>query len=128
MTQLRIASADLAKYKSEDEIQKDVAAWLDAHLPSDWRWFHCPNGGARTKAAGGRLKAAGVKRGVFDVIVYPPTGSDIWIELKAHGNYLTDEQKAWRDWREAHGRPCHVARSLGEVVTIMKEHLARKAA
>ena len=127
MTQ-HIAAADLAKYKSEDDIQKEVAAWLDACLPRDWRWFHCPNGGARSKATAGRLKAMGVKRGVYDVIIYPPTGSDIWIELKAHGNYLTQEQKDWREWRQAHGKPCYVARSLGEVITVLRDHLARRAA
>jgi hypothetical protein len=121
-------AADLAKYKSEEEIQREVASWLDVNLPPDWRWFHCPNGGARTKASAGKLKAQGTKRGVADVIIYPPTGSDIWIELKAHGNYLSEEQKAWRDWRQAHGRPFYVARSLGEVITIMRDYLGRAAA
>ena len=123
-----ITVSDLAKYKDEDTIQKEVAAWLDAMLPSDWRWFHCPNGGARSKATAGRLKAHGVKPGVHDIIIYPPIGSDIWIELKAHGNYLTDSQKEWRDWRLSHGRPTYVCRSVGEVIAVLKDHLARRAA
>lgn len=127
MTQ-RMTVTELAKYKDEDTIQREVAAWLDATLPSDWRWFHCPNGGARSKATAGRLKAQGVKPGVHDIIIYPPTGSDIWIELKAHGNYLTETQKEWRDWRVAHGRPTYLARSLGEVIVHLRDHLGRIAA
>lgn len=127
MSVRHIAAADIAKYKSEDEIQRDCCVWLDAHLPKDWRWFHCPNGGARSKATAGKLKAAGVKRGVFDIIIYPPTGHDIWIELKAHGGYLTPEQKEWRQWREAHGRPCFVARSVGDLVVILRDYMARAA-
>lgn len=127
MTQ-RLTSADLATYKDEETIQREVAAWLDVSLPRDWRWFHVPNGGHRSKAVAGKLKAAGVKRGVYDVIICPPSGSDIWIELKAAGNYLTAEQREWMEWRQAHGRPTYVARSLGEVITVLKDHLARRAA
>lgn len=125
---MNIPAADLAKYLSEEEIQRAVAAWLDASLPRDWRWYHVPNGGKRTKAVSGKLKAAGVKRGVFDVIICPPHGADIWIELKAHGNYLSPEQRDWMEWRQAHGRPTYVARSLGEVIAVLKDHLARRAA
>ena len=127
MTQ-HIAAADLARYKTEETIQREVASWLNASLPRDWRWYHVPNGGARTKVAGTKLKAAGVKRGVFDVIICPPHGPDIWIELKAHGNYLSPEQRDWLEWRQAHGRPTYVARSVGEVITALKDHLARRAA
>lgn len=124
----RMTVTELAKYKDEDTIQKEVAAWLDACLPSDWRWFHCPNGGARTKATAGRLKSHGVKPGVFDVIICRPRGPDIWIELKAHGGYLNEAQKSWRDWRNQHGLPTYVCRSVGEVILALKDHMARRAA
>lgn len=125
---MNIPAADLAKYLTEEEIQRAVAAWLDASLPRDWRWYHVPNGGKRSKATSGKLKVQGVKRGVFDVIICPPHGPDIWIELKAHGSYLSPEQRDWMDWRQKHGRPTYVARSVGEVIAVLKDHLARRAA
>jgi hypothetical protein len=124
----RIKASDLAKYKSEDEIQLEVSAWLDHHLPSDWRWFHPPNGGWRKKATARRLKAMGVKPGVSDIIICRPDGPDIWIELKAFAGVLTPAQKDWRDWMKAAGRPYFVARSVGDVVVILKEFLARRKA
>jgi hypothetical protein len=130
MTRMSVAQfrVEEARYKSEDTIQREVAAWLDAHLPRSWRWFHVPNGGARSKAAAGRLKAHGVKPGVFDIIICRGREPDIWIELKAHGAYPTKEQREWMAWRESHGLPTHVARSVGAVVTILKDYMARAAA
>lgn len=118
-----IKADDIARYLSEDDIHRNVAAWLDAKLPADWRWFHCPNGGGRSKATAGRLKAMGVKPGVFDIIIMRPNGPDIWIELKAHGNYMTPAQREWSEWLAANKRPSFVCRSLGEVVNALKAFL-----
>lgn len=127
MKQQRLNVIELATYKTEDDIQKEVATWLDYQLPKDWRWYHTPNGGQRNPATAGRLKAAGVKPGVADIIICRPSGPDIWIELKAHKGVLSDAQKDWRDWMNACGRPYFVARSLGEVIGILKEFLGRAA-
>ena len=59
------------------------------------RWlFAVPNGGARSAAAAGKLKAEGVKPGVFDLCLpYPSRGhAGLWIEMKHGRNTLTDEQ------------------------------------
>jgi VRR-NUC domain len=124
----RIKAADLAKYKTEEQIQVEVADWLDRNLPADWRWFHPPNGGWRKKSTAARLKGMGVKAGVADVVVCRPSGPDIWIELKAFGGVLSPAQVKWRDWCKSAGRPYFVARSVGEVMIGLKEYLHRRRA
>ncbi len=123
-SQERIKAADLAKYKTEEEIQREVAAWLDAKLPKTWRWYHCPNGGFRKKATAGRFRAQGLKPGIPDCVILRPDGRPIYIELKAFGGVLSLAQKDFRDWCLASKQPYHVARSLGEVISLMKDYLA----
>lgn len=52
---------------SEEAEQRALAQWLDLHRIL---WCHVPNGGQRSKAVAGKLKAAGVKAGVPDVLVF----------------------------------------------------------
>lgn len=60
--------------------------------------FAIPNGGARHKAVAGKLRAAGVRRGVPDLAL--PVARGLWhglfIELKRqHGGVLSVEQREW---------------------------------
>jgi hypothetical protein len=126
--QVRIKAADLAKYKSEDTIQIEVAAWLDAKLPHDWRWYHPPNGGFRKKSTAGRFKAMGLKPGIPDVVILRADGAPIYIELKSFGGILSPPQREFRDWCHRSGQPYFVARSRAEVELIMKEFLDRRRA
>lgn len=72
--------------------------------------FAVPNGGARSKATAGRLKAEGAKAGVWDLMLALPVGRKhgLWIEMKAGRNNLTAEQRAWRDRMTAAGYECAV--------------------
>lgn len=124
----RMKAEDFRRQKSEEQIQIEVAAWLDAKLPRDWRWFHCPNGGHRLKAVAGKMKAQGVKAGVPDVIILRPDGPDIWIELKAFAGVMTPSQKDWRAWAESAGRDFYVCRSVEEVEAVVSRYLPRRAA
>ena len=54
---------------TEEAEQRALALWLDWHKIL---WCHVPNGGERSKAVAGKLKAAGVKAGVPDVLVFDP--------------------------------------------------------
>jgi hypothetical protein len=58
---------------------------------------HIPNGGARSKATAGRLKAAGVKAGVPDICLPVPRHGfhGLYIELKWGKNKATEEQVGW---------------------------------
>lgn len=122
--QERIKAADVATYLTEEQIQVAVAAYLNAKLPKGWMWFHTPNGSHRLKSVAAKLKAAGVKPGVPDVQILRPTGSPIWIELKAFGGTLTVAQANFRNWCVENKHPHRVCRSVGEVEVFLKEFLA----
>lgn len=126
--QERIKAEDLANYKTEDQIQTEVAAWLDTNLPADWLWYHPPNGGFRKKTTANRFKAMGLKPGIPDVVILRADGSPVYIELKSFGGILSPSQCRFRDWCKAAGSPYYVARSVGEVTLILKEFLGRRKA
>lgn len=121
----RIKPVDLARYKSEEAIQVEVATYLDRILPKDWRWYHCPNGGHRLKSVAGKLKAQGVKAGVPDCTILRPNGAPIYVELKAFGGVLSPAQERWRDWCAKSQQPYRVCRSVGEVEIFLKDFIAR---
>jgi hypothetical protein len=59
--------------------------------------FAIPNGGLRSKATAGKLKAEGVKAGVPDICLPVANGKyhGLFIELKAGRNKPTQLQVAW---------------------------------
>lgn len=59
--------------------------------------FAIPNAGKRSRGAGGKLRAEGMKAGVPDLCLPVARGNfhGMFIELKAKGGRPTDEQKAW---------------------------------
>ena len=62
------------------------------------RFLHAiPNGGGRSKAEAGRLKAEGVKPGVSDLSLPVPAGKHVglYMELKKAGGRVSPEQTAW---------------------------------
>jgi hypothetical protein len=122
--QERIPAAKLATYLTEEQIQVQVAQYLDAKLPKGWRWHHTPNGSHRLKSVAAKLKAQGVKPGIPDVCILRPNGSPIWLELKAFGGVLTVSQKEFMAWCAEAKQPFKVCRSVGEVEVFLKEYLA----
>lgn len=63
-----------------------LTEWARAHPDARVRvLFHIPNGGGRSKATAGMLKAEGVLAGVWDyhLPVVTPKYPGLWIELKA---------------------------------------------
>lgn len=69
---------------------------LEPHWPELVGSIHAvPNGGQRSKAVAGKLKAEGVRSGIPDICVPLPSQgfSSLRLELKAKGGQLTDSQK-----------------------------------
>ncbi len=106
----------------ESQEQQALIKWaelqaLPSHLPGvlpgekviDFL-YAIPNGGARSKATAGKLKAEGVKAGVWDLHFALPIGRvpGLWIEMKAGKNTLTVEQRTWRDRMARVGFKCVV--------------------
>jgi hypothetical protein len=108
---------------SETALHMSVWRYLRYALPPECRAFHPANGGHRTKAAGGQLKAMGVVPGVPDFILILPNAQVAGIELKVGSNDLTDEQLEWRDWMVGRGCGFAVCRSLEEVETTITRWL-----
>ena len=61
--------------------------------------FHIPNGGKRNVIEATRFKAMGVKPGVPDLFLPVPKHGKhgLFIELKAKGGKLSENQKKWLD-------------------------------
>ena len=74
------------------------AEWQAGKYP-ELRWlFHIPNGGLRSKATAGRLKAEGVKAGVPDLFLPVPHQGyhGLFIEMKREkGGKPSENQKEW---------------------------------
>lgn len=117
----RVKSAPMPLIRSESALQMACAAFLDRTLDPAWRWWHTPNGGMRSKATAGKLKAEGVKAGVPDIIVMGPGGRAVFIELKAQRNTLTPDQTDFQRWATGAGYPFFTVRSLDGLTAALND-------
>lgn len=79
------------------------------------RIFAIPNGGARSRMVGAKLKLEGVSPGVPDLFV-PALG--LWIEMKRQkGGSVSGEQTDWMEYLEGLGYRCIVARGCEDAWT-----------
>jgi hypothetical protein len=91
----------------EHEEQRELVRWFRQTWPGV-RIFAIPNGGARSKATAGRLKAEGVSSGVPDLFI-PAWG--LWLEMKRiKGGSVSAEQKEWMAYLESVGFSCIVGK------------------
>lgn len=111
---------------AEDDLQRDVCAFLDLAVKRPARYFAAANGGKRDAREAARMKAMGVKAGVSDLHFIWAFGSHgqfpayAAIELKVGKNAETDEQARFgKDIVEC-GHTYQVCRSLDEVVETLK--------
>lgn len=73
----------------EEQLQRSIIDLLRVAAHPDVIWFHCPNGMARSKSEGGRLKAMGVLPGVYDLIFLVPRRFDYGDDIPDVPNYIT---------------------------------------
>jgi hypothetical protein len=88
----------------QHELQEQITLFefltlIESKEPMLQYMFHVPNGGHRHPAVAAQMKAAGVKRGVPDILF--PIGYNnfrgLAIELKAGINRTTKDQVVWLD-------------------------------
>lgn len=92
---------------TEHEEQREFVKWFRQTF-AGVRIFAIPNGGARSKATAGKLKAEGVSAGVPDL--YVPAWR-LWIEMKRiKRGRVEREQTDWHAYLE----------SIGDMVMICK--------
>jgi len=92
---------------SEHFEQRELVRWF-RQTYKGVRIFAIPNGGVRSRAAAGRLKAEGVSAGVPDLFV-PAWG--LWIEMKRQkGGVVSAEQKDWINYLQSVNHVCIVGK------------------
>ena len=90
-----VLSAD--RIPTEHEEQRELVRWF-RHTYKGVRIFAIPNGGARSPATAGRLKAEGVSSGVPDLCI---PAWRLWVEMKrTKGGSVSPEQKDWIKYLE----------------------------
>lgn len=92
---------------SEHFEQREVVRWFRQTWPAV-RIFSIPNGGARSAATAGKLKAEGVSSGVPDLFI---PAWRVWVEMKrSKGGSVSKEQKDWIGYLEQCGYLCFVCK------------------
>ena len=120
----------------EHNIQCACVRWFNFQWPEySGLLFAVPNGGARSKATAGKLKAEGVVPGVADLILLVPkcikakdegwynTIHALCIEMKTAKGRQSPEQKGWQEMVEAHGYKYAVCHSLDEFMAVVNGYL-----
>jgi len=105
---------------AEEQFQISLIEHLKWYGNTDVLWWHCPNGGKRTKAAAGKLKAMGVRPGVPDLQFMFPDGRVAFLELKAQGGIVSDEQTVFLKYCERAGIEAAIAYNIDQAVSILQ--------
>ena len=129
----RNGSAKKKKNDEEQQLQIGCHSWnsLNEKKYPLLRWmFHCPNGGGRSKAEGGILKAMGVKPGVPDFVLPFETiqYKGLAIEMKAPDGKLTDTQKEWLQQSFKNNWCVAVVRNLDDYLEVVISFLLDRRA
>ena len=113
----------------EHQIQCACVKWFNLQYPQ-YRGllFAVPNGGARSKATAGKLKAEGVVAGVADLILLVPRfvignynfAFGLCLETKSKTGRQTPEQKEWQKKVEEQRFAYIVYRSFDEFKDIIE--------
>ena len=88
--------------------------------------FAIPNGGLRRKSEAARMKAEGVSAGVPDLCIPVARGGyhSLYIEMKADGGKLTDEQSEWL-WRlRAEGMCAYCCYGADSAIELIDRYMA----
>ncbi len=114
--------------RPEEELHRACFSWvlgMRDTTPVLNYLFHVPNGGGRSAAEAGILKATGVMPGVPDFILPFPylESNGLAIELKAGKNRLTPEQRGWLQNASRHQWVTGVARDLDDFKTLVNVFL-----
>lgn len=127
--------------QDEHLLQCACVRWFAYQWPQyDGLLFAVPNGGARSKATAGKLKAEGVVAGVADLILLVPQSKTyitfageimlnynaLCIEMKTEKGRQSPEQKEWQAKVEAVGYKYVVVRSLEQFISEINDYLCKR--
>lgn len=99
MAAIKTQSAPKLREDVEQQHLIEWAAWQANLHPELDLLYHVPNEGKRTKAAGGKQKAMGLRRGVPDLClpVARNGAHGLYIEMKVNRNKPTKDQLWWHE-------------------------------
>jgi hypothetical protein len=113
--------------QSEHAFHCQVARYLSQALPEGFWWTTFPAGGGGYRR-GVKLKAAGLKPGVPDLVVFGPwlrnlgeAGNTLWLELKAKDGSLSQVQKDCHAQLKALGHTVETVKTLEQVEAALAE-------
>lgn len=126
--------------EEEHKIQCACVKWFAYQHPElAGLLFAVPNGGARSKATAGKLKAEGVTAGVADLILMVPCivpckhdkgwvneTHALCIEMKTQKGHQSPEQKEWQAKVEQYGYKYAVCHSLDEFIETVEKYLSQQ--
>lgn len=120
MTRRRISTAsDYQRSAKELKIHIAVADFLRRAAHHNLIWYHPANEGARSVAAGAKLKAMGMLPGVADFAFVLPGGKAAFLEIKAEDGKLSPDQVSFQILCTRVSVPFAIARSLDEAKLIL---------
>lgn len=136
MTQALLSLRALAesyerKRPSQEEhlIQVACVRWFRTQYPRmNYQLFAVPNGGARSKATAGKLKAEGVVPGVSDLILLHRNSryGALLIEIKTDKGKQSTKQKEWQKAMEEAGYKYVVVHSIEEFIDAINDYLSTR--
>lgn len=101
---------------------------LAGRMPALQLLHAIPNGGPRSKAAAGKLRAEGVCAGVPDLCL-PVRGHDgspgLYLELKVAGGSVSAEQRWWLLRLAEQGFRCAVVNDRESALWVIADHLGQ---
>jgi hypothetical protein len=104
--------------RPEQALQKSIVEFLTLCAPDDLFWTAINPVPGKTPAIAGLCKAMGMRAGVLDLLfiwqMFP-----FFIECKADGGRLSQNQKDTIDLAARAGAPTYLCRSLDDVVRVM---------
>ena len=106
---------------SEHQSQSTLVAILQYRLRSNLICMAIPNGGARHPIIGRQMKAEGLLPGSPDLIFALPNSKVFWLEMKAQGGRLSDEQEGVHFRLRALGHDVAVAYSIDQALSMLAE-------
>lgn len=117
--------------QDEHRLQCACVRWFAYQHPElSGLLFAVPNGGARSKATAGMLKAEGVVAGVADLLLLVPRVMfgvtechGLCVEMKTTKGYQSPEQRVWQAKVEAEGYRYVVVRSLDQFIETITQYL-----
>jgi len=117
-------------------VRRDIEHWLQVQCVTWFRYqwqewssllLAIPNGGQRSKATAGKLRAEGVVSGVADLFLAMPARIDdkvlhgLFIEMKSPIGYQSRSQKHWQIQIEQQGYKYTICKSFEQFQKIIND-------